>query len=209
MTAVEAEERTGSATSPEHVSRGLVLFLLAAVLAAGVFWSWVAEAADLRSDVAVAWSRPVTCTGTGVVGRTLELGEPDRVRAIRLRRSMDCHLPVRVTNNGRRSVRIDKLRLPFMGPDGGAAVQVEELQGRRPLPGRVDGIFPMERSLEPGGSHDFVIDFSFRAPPKGCTAEGVMWMHNFPHVTVTALGRSGTRSSDKTIAFVGTRMSSC
>lgn len=209
MTAVEAEERAGSPTSPEQVSRGFVLFLLGAVLAAGIFWSWVAEAAKLRDDVEVTWSRPVTCTGTEVVWRRLDVGEPSGVRAMRLRRSMDCNLPVRLTNNGRRSVRIDKLRLPFMGPDGGAAVQVEKLEGRRPLPGRIDGVFPMSRSLEPGASYDFVIDFSFRAPPKGCTAEGVLWMRGFPQVTVTAMGRSGTRSSDRTIAFAGTRESNC
>ena len=209
MTAVEAEERTGSATSPEHVSRGFVLFLLAAVLAAGVFWSWVAEAAELRNDVEVTWSRPVTCTGTEVVWRRLDAGEPSRLRAMRLRRSMDCNLPVRLTNHGRRSVRIVKLRLPFMGPDGGAAVQVEELEGRRPLPSRIDGVFPMKRSLEPGDSYDFVINFRFRPPPKGCTAEGFLWIRGFPQVTVTAMGRSGTRSSDKTIAFAGTRESEC
>ena len=89
------------------------------------------------------------------------------------------------------------------------AVQVEKLEGRRPLPRRIDGVFPMNRSLDPGDSYDFVIDFSFRPPPKGCTAEGVLWMRGFPQVTVTAMGRSGTRSSERTIAFAGTRESSC
>lgn len=209
MTAVQTEQRAGSATSPEQVSRGFVLFLLTAVLAAGVFWSWVAEAADQRDHIEVTWSRPVTCTGTEVVWRRLDIGEPSRVRAVRLRRSMDCDLPVRLTNHGRHSVRVDKLRLPFMGPGGGAAVQVGKLDGRRPLPGRIDGVFPMQRSLQPGNSYDFVINFSFRAPPKGCTAEGVLWMRGFPQVTVTAMGRTGTRSSDRTIAFAGTRESNC
>lgn len=128
---------------------------------------------------------------------------------MRLRRSMDCKLPVRITNHGRGRVSIRQVRLPSMGPEARAAVRVAQLEGRRPLRNHHDAVFLMDRSLEPGSSYDFAIEFGFRAPPGGCTASGFMWVRGMPTVVLTALGRTGTRASNRTIAFAGTRESEC
>lgn len=200
---------TGSAGNPEALTRGVAVLALVAVLAGGVVWAWISDAAAMREDVEVAWAGPVTCTGTKVVWERMGLGEPGLVRVIRLRGSMDCKLPVRITNHGRGRVRIRQVRLPSMGPEARAAVRVAQLEGRRPLRNHHDAVFPMDRPLEPGNSYDFTIEFGFRAPPEGCTASGFMWVRGMPTVVLTALGRTGTLASKRTIVFAGTRGSEC
>lgn len=41
------------------------------------------------------------------------------------------------------------------------------------------------------------------------SASGFMWVRDMPTVVLTALGRTGARASNRTIAFAGTRESEC
>jgi hypothetical protein len=204
-------EATGNGLARGGLRRWVVVVVVVlAVLGLLAILGWRVAASEARKSVTVAWSGPVTCEGTTV--------EPTRrgdgggtVPVIRLREGMRCSLPVRVTNEGRVDVKVTRVRLPFMGPVGGAAVQVRTLEGRSWLrPDSVDAVFRLQEWLEPGDTYDFVVEFEFRAPPEGCSGPGgVMGVGDMPKVTVRALGRPGMRSAEETIGFRGTRESSC
>lgn len=176
-------------------------------LVAMVGWRFVA--ADARDDVTVAWTGPVTCTGTKVVEWTPEPGA-GTFPVVRLREGMRCVLPVSVANGGRLAVDVTRVRLPYMGPGGGAAVQVPRLAGQAPIrPASVDAVFGLDERLAPGERLDLEIVFRFR--PDGCDSPGAtMWLAGqMPQVRVLALGRPGTRTPEETIGFRGTPESSC
>lgn len=180
----------------------LVGALVVVVLAAGT-WVWVADAQ--RDHTSVTWSGPVTCTGTDLVRVRLDGGP---VRAMRLVPGMACTVAVRVRNDGWFPVSVEQVVLPYMGPEGGAAVQVRRLDGQRADPGATDAIdatFTRQATLRPTQTDDFVVRFTFR--PDGCTAPGTMFVRGLPEVTVSALGLAERRSAEETAAFRGTRKS--
>ncbi|MGH3334067.1 MAG: hypothetical protein ACRDPJ_22460 [Nocardioidaceae bacterium] len=166
---------------------------------------------DQLTRVDVAWSGPLTCTGTEVVHRRSGFGGP-RVTAMRLRKSMECTLPVRVSNHGGHSVRLDRIVLPYMGPGGGAAVRVERLDGQRPLgrpsrQGRIDAVFPVGHTVPSAGRYDFDIHFTFR--PGGCTAGLTTMTSGMPTVRVSTLGTTSSLRSATPVGFAPTRDSDC
>ena len=171
--------------------------------------AWHVVAAQARDAVTVAWDGPVECSGTTV--DSARAGEEDgRIQAIRLREDMRCSLPVSVTNRGRLGVDVLRVHLPYMGPDGGAAVQVRQLDGQPWARSRtVDAVFRVDRRLEPGEAYEFAVEFEFRSPPQGCTSRGLLRIGEVPRVTVMALGRPGPRSAEETIGFRGTGESEC
>lgn len=183
--------------------------MTAAVLALLALVAWHILAAQARDAVSVAWDGPVECSGTTV--DSARAGQEDSpVEAIRLREGMRCTLPVSVTNESRFGVRVTRVSLPYMGPDGGAAVQVRELDGLPWARARtVDAVFRVDRRLEPGEAYEFAVDFEFRSPPQGCTSRGLLRIGEVPRVTVMALGRPGPRSAEETIGFRGTGESEC
>jgi hypothetical protein len=187
---------------------GVVAVVALAVLGLVAILGWRVAASEARKRVAVEWAGTVTCEGTTVGPAGVE-GES--FPAIRLREGMRCSLPVRVTNEGRVDVKVTRVRLPLMGPQAGAAVQVRTLEGRSWYrPDSTDAVFRLQEWLEPGDTFDFVVEFEFRAPPEGCSGPGgLMWVRDMPKVTVRALGRPGVRSADETLGFRGTRQSSC
>lgn len=180
-----------------------------AVLALLALLAWHVLAAQARDAVTVAWDGPVECSGT-TVDSARSGGEDGPVQAIRLREGMRCTLPVSVTNESRFPVQVTRVHLPYMGPDGGAAVQVRELDGLPWARSRsVDAVFRPDRPLARGESYEFEVVFEFRSPPQGCTSRGLLGIGGLPRVTVLALGRPGPRSAEETIGFRGTRQSEC
>lgn len=172
--------------------------------------AWRVVAAEMREDVSVAWSGPVACEGTTVRSEPVGDGE-EPVPVIRLREGMRCTVPVRVTNAGRGSVRVLRLRVPLLGPEAGAAVQAAGVDGMPPSrPDAVDAVFRVDRPLAGGESQDFDLELTFRSPPQGCTSPGSrVVVGPVPRVTVLALGRPGERRAPESLAFRGTRHSSC
>jgi hypothetical protein len=203
-------ETTGNGLARGGLRRVLLVLAVAViVLALSAMVGWRVVAADARRDVSVTWGGPVTCTGT-----TVRLSRPgvrnERIQAIRLRDGMSCTLPVRVANDSRFAVQVTRVRLPYMGPEGGAAVQVTRLEGKPwARKGSIDAVFRVRERLEPGETYDFDVAFEFRPPPQGCSSPGLMWIGDFPRVTVLALGRPGARTAPETIGFLGTRESDC
>ena len=129
---------------------------------------------------------------------------------MRLREAMDCRSLLRVSNQGRWPVRITDVVMPLMGPHAGAAFDVEEVNGVRPVPGITGGlaaaVFGVNRRLAPGERYAVPIHFTFR--PGGCTASGALiWFEQMPQVRVSALGRTGTVSGRQVIALEGTTAS--
>jgi hypothetical protein len=186
----------------------VVAVVALAVLGLVAILGWRVAASEARKRVTVEWAGPVTCEGTTV--RPDRRADGEEISAIRLREGMRCSLPVRVTNESRFDVKVTRVRLPLMGPEGGAAVQVRTLEGRSWYrPDSTDAVFRLQEWLEPGDTYDFVVDFEFRAPPEGCTDSGLLGVGDMPKVTVRALGRPGLRSAEETIVFRGTRESSC
>ena len=202
-------------TTGDGLARGglrrtlLVLAVVVVVLGLSAMVGWRVVAADARRNVSVTWSGPVTCTGTTVEQVPAgDEGEP--IPAIRLREGMSCTLPVRVTNESRFAMTVARVRLPYMGPLGGAAVQVRELDGRPwSRPGTVDAFFKVDEHLGEGESYDFEIDFELRPPPEGCTDAGLFWVEGLPRVRVLALGRPGQQTPAEAIGFLGTRDTDC
>lgn len=183
--------------------------VVTAVLALAALLAWHLVAAQAREAVNVRWSGPVECAGT-VVESVRPEGTTQEIQAIRLREGMRCTLPVGVTNDSRFAVRVTRVNLPYMGPEGGAAVQVRELDGLPWARSRsVDAVFRPDRPLEPDETAELEVVFEFRAPPQGCTSRGLLRIEGLPRVTVLALGRPGQRSAEDTIGFRGTRESEC
>ena len=187
----------------------LVLAVVVVVLGLSAMVGWRVVAADARRNVSVTWSGPVTCTGT-TVEQVRPGDEGESIQAIRLREGMSCTLPVRVTNKSRFAVTVTRVRLPYMGPHGGAAVQVRELEGRPwSRANTIDAFFKVDERLKEGESYDVEIEFELRPPPEGCTDAGLFWVEGMVRVRVLALGRPGTRTADEAIGFQGTRDSDC
>jgi hypothetical protein len=188
----------------------VVAVVVLAVLGLTAILGWRVVASEARKSVTVAWNGAVTCEGTTVEPTSRGEGRGE-APVIRLREGMRCSLPVRVTNEGRLDVKVTRVRLPFMGPEAGAAVQVTTLEGQPwHRPDSTDAVFRLQEWVEPGDTYDFVVELEFRAPPEGCLSPGrVLWVGDMPKVTVRALGRPGVRSAGEPLGFRGTRESTC
>jgi len=185
-----------------------------AVTVAGV--GWLGVATSRLGHVAVAWDnasgqgRPISCLGTTVTER--RLGDPvGRVPVLRLQPGMDCALSIRLINRGSGTVHLDTVVLPYMGPEGGAEVQVANLADLpRATAQPEDGLhaaFELDRALPEGESHRFTIHFTYR---DNGFSSGTIWVGNIPRLSVTALTVTNTVASPRTLAFQGTgRASGC
>lgn len=199
-----------SATSHAAARRLTLLVgvgVLLVALLAGV--SWWAMASARRDAVEVLWDdrdgrgAPVTCRGTTVPERALGEGL-GRAPVLRLRPGMDCTLTFLVRNGGSSAVHLDAIVLPYLGPEGGAQVQVTGLDGlwfaRRHSDGGLDAAYRVDSELGPGQTRRFTAHFAFRE--EGCSA-GTPWIEDFPRVRVEALGTAEQVGAARTIAFSG------
>lgn len=204
---------TSGGSGGRRVRRRAAVAAAAAVLAVavGVVVSWLAEADDRLERVRVRVDEPV-CVGTDVVTRR----PPDSVTpvpTIRMRRGMDCILPIEVANVGDHEVRLDRLVLRHLGPGSGLAARVARVGEMRPLgpgarrSGRQHAIFVVEAQLLPGSHHVFEVPISFR--PAGCSSPGnAMFVSGAARVEVSTLGRT-RQIAPAALGFVGTDDSSC
>lgn len=157
-------------------------------------------AAQGRASVTVAWDGPPGCSGTevrdGPTGRHVADIRPD----------LRCTLPVTVTNHGSRSVDIEEVRLPGLGPDMGLPVRAAEPEGRPTeleQPFARDAVFPVSHKLEAGASYQFDVSYEFN--PDTCHERGSrVGLPGIPTVTVSAVGLSGTRTVRRNLWFRGT-----
>jgi len=203
-----AQPMTGEAPRAGTPRRSVLLSVVgaAALILATSGWGWAS--AEQRDHVAVSLSSPPRCTMTELAWR--RVGVAHRIPAMRLQEPMDCVSLLRVSNQGRWPVRITDVVMPLMGPHAGAAFDVGEVNGVRPVPGITGGlaaaVFGVDRRLAPGQRYAVPIHFTFR--PGGCTARSaVIWFEQMPQVRVSALGRTGTVSGHQVIAFEGTAAS--
>jgi hypothetical protein len=172
---------------------GVVVLGLLALL------TWRVVAADARGDVQVGWAGPVRCSGT-TVGEERVDGRLTPV--VRLRRGMRCELPVRIVNGGRMSVEVTRIRVPALGPEGGAPVHVPRLVGAEPLrPQANDAVFRTAVPLAPAESHEVTIPIELRGV--GCMGPGLFRVEEIPQVRVRALGRPGLVAAEQTLGFRG------
>ena len=111
----------------------------------------------------------VTCTGTKLATRPA--GPDDTpTPTMWLKPGMRCVLPVHLRNTGALGVSLTSLRLPLMGPRGGAAVQVTHVGHAKAEKDQIDGVYPLSRSLAAGEELTLRVVFVFRKD--GCTDAG-------------------------------------
>jgi len=186
----------------------IAVVAIAAVLV-GFLWVRDSLAAGDRNQVRIVTDmNALTCEGTSVEGRATphvdgsELAMP--VAAIEP--GMRCLYTFWVSNQGGRSVDLDRIVFPVLGPSGGAAVEAIELAplGLGPNPTEtsdtytgspIDAIFDVERDLPADSAMEFSLVIVHR--PSGCTPGGgtISW-RDAPTITLTARGVTGDRKAD-------------
>ncbi len=177
-------------------------------LAAVLVSAWFVITSLQLGQVEVDRTTPVECRGTEVTEERVGTGGP--VTAMRLVPGMKCTIGVQVTNEGTSAVKVTEVLLPYMGPDGGAAVRVNRLDRLEPEPepaDTIDALFTVDQELAAGEDYEFEMTFVFR--PRGCTSQGVMTVPGMPTVTVSSWGREVERTADEPVAFRGTKQSNC
>lgn len=196
--------------------RGVRVLMVAALVVAVAGVGWRGVATSRLGHVVVAWDNasghegPISCRGTTVTER--RLGDPvRRVPVLRLQPGMDCALSIRLVNRGSGTVHLGTVVLPYMGPEGGAEVQVANLADLpRAAAQSEDGLhaaFTLDRALTEGESYGFTIHFTHR--DDGCS-DATTWIGNFPRLSVSTLAVTDTVASPRTLAFQGTgRASGC
>lgn len=172
----------------------LTAMFLAVAVAFGAIVGFFAIGTSI-SKVEITAGSPA-CTGTSV---------SNSPGAIQLRPGMKCSVPVTLRNAGRLAVHLDEVVLPYMGAEGGAAVQVKSWEGRVPEGAEINAVFEMDRRLESGDTWETEIEFDFR--PEGCTDRGTH-SSNILEVQASAWGRS-VRVTGAGVLFDGTTESEC
>jgi hypothetical protein len=178
---------------------------LAVVVAVSLTWRSVATSG--LDDVTIVQGGGhdglgITCAGDPP--RMRRLDGQDRVPVMRAQPGMDCRMPVVVTNEGSRAVRLDAVVMSYMGPSSGMQLQVKKLEGmpraRRLSHGGLDAAFRVNRDLEPGDSYRVTVRFTYR--DEGCN-DGTIGLRGFPRVLVSSRGLSGEVAGG-TVAFHST-----
>jgi hypothetical protein len=102
-------------------------------------------------------------------------------------------------------VRLRTASFPILGPGGGGALRAT---GSGQQPHGVNAVFSIDRVLSPGES--IRTSYVLRFRPGGCDSLGaVTWFKTAPDLNVSALGLSGHRHGDASVAWQGTADSSC
>lgn len=212
----EASEAAASTEAPDTGSRreewvarvkrmpgGRIALAVAVLCALGTGWGITGR--QMGQSVEIARG-DVTCTGTKLATRPV--GPDDTpTPTMWLVPGMRCVLPVHLRNTGAMSVGLTSLRIPIMGPRGGAAVQVTHVGHARAEKDQIDGVYRLERSLDAGAELTLQVVFVFRKG--GCTDGGTMWIENAPAVGARALGIGSTVRAGGLLAFRGTAASTC
>lgn len=211
-----AVDGTRSQTADRPTGSGRRIFTVVIALAVVAVAGWAAGGAYRTGQVRVALDAgALSCDNTTVELRDVPSAYgPDGVAPVAdITRGMSCLLQVRVENRSGGTVRVHRLSVPFLGPDGGPAVEARVLSvyGVEPLRGEIDAVFELDRPVEiaAGDGERFQVQITYR--PDGCTGSGTLFtFREQPEATVTALRWSSTRSPVGTgFGFQGTETSSC
>ncbi|MBD8868093.1 hypothetical protein [Nocardioides donggukensis] len=201
-------EDAAVAARPWHRRRGLWLVLLSALVLGVAASGWVLAGARARSAVEIVPVREVRCEDSSVRVRRFA---GRRIPTMAMRPGMRCRWRLSVENASFATVTVTEVILPFMGPGGGAAVRVRELDGEEPVLGPdgdgIDARFPVDHRLAPGA--DLLIDVEFRFRPRGCSGADLTTVWGFPTLTVDSLLTSGSVVADLGVGFRGTPEGTC
>lgn len=182
------------------------LVVAAVVVAAGFSWGRPALAARDRSHVRVSTEpAPLACTGTTVEERTMSepvFGEDEPLLPVALvTADMRCTYTFEISNGGSRSVRLQRLSFPVLGPEAGPAIEAVSLEG----PGTHGSMAPRRTSFPYSAvdaDFDLGIDLAPKAAvtyrlvvvqrPDGCTPKGGgTSFPDIPHLAVRSFGVDG------------------
>lgn len=160
------------------------------VLAAGAVGAWLWTAASTASSVSVSWREgDPTCTGT-TVEQTQKYGTV--VEAVP---DMRCTYRVEVHNGSGRSVHLDRVVAPYVGPGTGAVVTADPDSADS----SIDATFDLDQDLDAGGSTylDIVVVFH----PEGCNDSGTLSVPDWPTVRFETLRRTFEVTASEMFAF--------
>ena len=111
------------------------------------------------------------------------------------------HLHRADRNQSERDVTLGDVRAVVMGPDTGAVIGAEAIDGVTPRGEGfgIDAIYDLDRSLPAGTSATLAIVAAFN--PQGRNDGGTLKPYHFPQVHVSALGVDRVIGGSKTLAF--------
>lgn len=175
----------------------VVLAVMSVLVVAGLV-VWQQTASRWRADVTAGYAATLRCAGTTV-------HQTQGVPFVTLRPGLRCILSLRVSNNGPHGVHIDTLTLPFMGADTGAQLRAHG-PGQGVATGGRDALFHLDRDVSAHAS--FVVSYQLRFWPGGCIGQGTSQIiSELPRLTVSTLGRSGSRNGRAKLGERGTAVS--
>lgn len=160
---------------------GVAVVAGAIILALGAWGGWVLWAGRAADQVDAFWT--LDCAGTRV--GTHE-GEP----AIRSRPGWRCDVDLTIANGSGRSVQVDRVRSPIIGPGGGAEIQALSTDDAELAagPDEIDAEWDVDLVVPAGESRRLTIAVGWRAD--GCNDAGHLSLENWPTVELEVLGRS-------------------
>lgn len=174
---------------------------VAALILAGVL-AWQSVAASAADEVDV-WTGPPRCQG--VLGVRTAHGESGPQQIVMLGKGTEakdfrCTVTVFVANRSGRTLHLDRVVLPIMGPRGGAVVRVDSTgdpsiwshEG-----GDIDAVQELDLDVGGGDRTSFQVDYVFR--PGGCTTSGTQWTR--AELLASVLGREVALPAPHAFAF--------
>lgn len=166
----------------------------------------------IRSGVRVVSDlEPWQCDGTEVL--PFEQDDGFIIPVAVMAPEMNCELRFYVENTSDRTVTIESIGAPFLGPGGGTAAVATQLNPTRmsadgPLPGERDAIWLVDDPIEPGDRLHYAFRVEFR--PSGCNSAGGTLSFDWPAVTVVHRGdRIAIDADTIRVGLRGSEFSSC
>jgi hypothetical protein len=192
---------------------GAVCVLLVVVVVGGL----VALHHRLTTRTSVEWVGGPQCTGTTLEQRA---EDPDTAYVVP-RAGMSCRLRFRLHNGGPVAVRVESIRMPFVGPGGGFPVRVASLAGIEPVADDrdmpendgeswltdvpsppVDALFRTGWRLEAGRSRLVSVSLVFHA--ESCQGSEGWARTDVPVVTFGTVGWSWSHAAAEPLALAFT-----
>ncbi len=197
-----AESQESEPTGPAPNRKLFVLFALLFLVAfVGVRW-WYFTGQALEK-VAVESSVPA-CTGTTIGDVTVdgeEVAAPDVVPGMR------CEVIVNIVNEGTKTLKVDKVIAPGLGPDSSLPVRAAEIDGRKPTGNGDDAAYAIDEELEGG---DFLeINVAYEYDDSGCLDSTTYSDARWPTVEVSASNRTRSIDANRVFALRATDESTC
>lgn len=159
----------------------------------------------------------VTCSRGQVVAAPDDVDDIDGTLApsVQATPGLDCAVRLVVLNTGGSAVHLERLTVPVMGPQTGAAVQVSSVspfgevapKGISSEDGGIDAVVDLDMMLAAGAVQAVTLHLTFNE--KGCNAPGSSFTPP-PRVSVRAWGRTEVRQPPLApFTITGTASSNC